>query len=155
MSLEEDKTRLVEFGRYAEERCARKGTKPGTFTFLGFTHYCSHGRSGQFRVKRKTSRKKSAKKCKEIHRLIRDMRTLPLKVIMKKLNQILVGYYHYYGITDNFRSLSSFRFRTIRSLYKWLNRRSQRKSYNWGEFNQMLKAYPLAKPKIYVSVYAR
>lgn len=155
MTLEEEKTRLVEFGRYAEERCAKKGTKPGTFTFLGFTHYCSHGRSGQFRVKRKTSKKKLAKKCKEVHRLIRDMRTLPLKVIMKKLNQILVGYYHYYGITDNSQSLSNFRFRMMRSLYKWLNRRSQKKSYNWAEFNQMLKAYPLAKPKIYVSVYAK
>lgn len=154
MTLEEEKTRLIEFGRYAKERCARNGTKPDTFTFLGFTHYCSHGRSGQFRVKRKTSRKKFAKKCKEVNRLIRDMRTLPLKVIMKKLNQILVGYYHYYGITDNSQSLNDFRFRMTRSLYKWLNRRSQRKSYNWGEFNQMLKAYPLAKPKTYVSVYA-
>jgi len=74
---------------------------------------------------------------------------------MKKLNQILVGYYHYYGITDNSQSLSNFRFRMMRSLYKWLNRRSQKKSYNWEEFNQMLKAYPLAKPKIYVSVYAK
>ncbi|MCD7956781.1 MAG: group II intron reverse transcriptase/maturase [Lachnospiraceae bacterium] len=155
MTLEEEKTRLIEFGRYAKERCARNGTKPDTFTFLGFTHYCSHGRSGQFRVKRKTSRKKFAKKCKEVNRLIRDMRTLPLKVIMKKLNQILVGYYHYYGITDNIQSLSSFRFRVERSLFKWLNRRSQKRSYNWEKFNQMLKAYPLAKPKIYVSVYAR
>lgn len=155
MTLEEEKTRLIEFGRYAKEKCARRGTKPGTFTFLGFTHYCSHGRNGQFRVKRKTSRKKFAKKCKEIHGLIRDMRTMPLKVIMKKLNQILVGYYHYYGITDNSRSLSNFRFRMMQSLYKWLNRRSQKRSYNWMEFNQMLKSYPLAKPRIYVSVYAR
>ena len=155
LALEESKTRLIEFGRYAEERCARKGTRPGTFTFLGFTHYCSHGRNGKFRVKRKTSRKKFAKKCKEVHRLIRDMRTVPLKVIMKKLNQILTGYYHYYGITDNIESLNSFRFRMIQSLYKWLNRRSQRKSYTWEQFNMMLKAYPLATPRIYVSVYAR
>ena len=155
LALEESKTRLIEFGRYAEERCARKGTKPGTFTFLGFTHYCSHGRNGKFRVKRKTSRKKFAKKCKEVHRLIRDMRTVPLKVIMKKLNQILTGYYHYYGITDNIESLNNFRFRMIQSLYKWLNRRSQRKSYTWDQFNMMLKAYPLVTPRIYVSVYAR
>ncbi len=155
MTLEEEKSRLVEFGRYAQENCAKRGTKPETFTFLGFTHYCSHSRDGRFRVKRKTSRKKFAKKCKETHRLIRDMRTKPVETITKKLNQMLVGYYHYYGITDNIQSLSNFRYQVTRSLYKWLNRRSQKKSYNWETFNDMLKAYPLAAPKIYVSVYAR
>lgn len=155
MSLEENKTRLIEFGKHAEERSAIKGMKPETFTFLGFTHYCSHSRNGKFRVKRKTSRKKFAKKCREVHRLIRDMRTKPLKVIMKKLNQILVGYYHYYGITDNSESLSNFRYQMMKSLFKWLNRRSQKKSYNWEQFNDMLKTYPLAIPRIYVSVYAR
>ena len=154
MTLEENKTRLIEFGKYAERNCAKKGTKPETFTFLGFTHYCSHGKNGKFRVKRKTNKKKFAKKCKEIHRLIRDRRTQPLESIIKKLNQILVGYYHYYGITDNIQSLSNFRFRVIRSLFQWLNRRSQKKSYTWKEFNEMLKQYKIAIPKIYVNVYA-
>ncbi len=155
MTLEESKSSLIEFGRYAEERCKREGRKPGTFTFLGFTHYCSHGRNGKFRVKRKTSRKKFAKKCKEVHQLIRSMRTMPVKAIIKKMNEILVGYYHYYGITDNYQSLSNFRYCMMKSLFKWLNRRSQKKSYNWDGFNDMLKAHPLATPKIYVSVYAR
>jgi len=155
MTLEESKSSLIEFGRYAEERCKRKGRRPGTFTFLGFTHYCSHGRNGKFRVKRKTSRKKFAKKCKEVHRMIRDMRTKPVKAIIKKMNEILVGYYHYYGITDNYQSLSNFRYCMMQSLFKWLNRRSQKKSYNWEGFNDMLKVYPLATPRIYVSVYAR
>lgn len=155
MTLEESKTRLIEFGRFAEERSARKGRKPETFTFLGFTHYCSHGRNGKFRVKRKTSRKKFAKKCKEINHLIRDMRTRPLKAIIKKLNETLVGYYHYYGITDNIESLSRFRYEMMKSLFKWLNRRSQKKSYNWDGFNDMLREYPLVTPRIYVNVYAR
>lgn len=154
MALEENKTRLVEFGRFAEERCAKKGRKPQTFTFLGFTHYCSHGRNGKFRVKRKTSKKKFAKKCKEVHRIIRDMRTRRLAVIIKKMNQILVGYYHYYGITDNIDSLRNFRRQMRKSLFKWLNRRSQKKSYTWEQFDDMLRTYPLAEPKIYVSVYA-
>lgn len=51
MTLEENKSSLMEFGRYAEEQCKREGRKPGTFTFLGFTYYCSHGRNGKFRVK--------------------------------------------------------------------------------------------------------
>ena len=155
MTLEENKSSLIEFGRYAEEQCKREGRKPGTFTFLGFTHYCSHGRNGKFRVKRKTNRKKFTKKCKEVHQLIRGIRTIPIRAIIKKLNEILVGYYHYYGITDNYQSLSNFRYRIMRSLYKWLNRRSQKKSYNWEGFNDMLKAYPLAMPRIYVNVYAR
>lgn len=155
MTIEETKSSLIEFGRYAEERCGRKGEKTGTFTFLGFTHYCSHGRNGRFRVKRKTSRKKFRKKSKEVHRKIREMRTKPIKAIIKKLNEILTGYYHYYGITDNIQSLSNFRYRVMKSLYKWLNRRSQKKSYNWKGFNDLLKAYPLAIPRIYVSVYTR
>lgn len=155
LTLEEEKTRLIEFGRYAQERCRKEGRKAGTFSFLGFTHYCSHGRNGKFRVKRKTSKKKFAKKCKEVHREIRDMRTLPIKVIMKKLNRMLVGYYHYYGITDNSKSLSNFLYQVRRSLFYWLNRRSQKKSYNWEGYADMLKEYPFARPQIYVSVYAR
>lgn len=154
LELEESKSRLIKFGRYAEEQCKKNGKKPDTFTFLGFTHYCSKSRDGKFRVKRKTSKKKFAKKCKEIHREIARMRILPLSQIMKKLNQILVGYYHYYGITDNFKGINNFCYRVRRSLFYWLNHRSQKKSYTWETFNAMLKGYPLARPKIYVNIYA-
>lgn len=155
LELEEDKSRLIEFGRNAGRQREKDGKKPETFTFLGFTHYCSQSRNGKFRVKRKTSRKKFAKKCKEVHRKIAEMRTLPLSRIIKKLNEILVGYYHYYGITDNYKGITDFCFRVRKSLYYWLNRRSQKKSYSWESFNAMLKEYPLARPKIYVSIYER
>ncbi len=154
LSLEEEKSRLIEFGRFAQENAKKRGTKAGTFDFLGFTHYCSVSRNGKFRVKRKTSRKKFRKKCREMNMLIRDMRCIPVKDIVKKLNQILVGYYHYYGITDNSRSLKDFYLRARRILYFWLNRRSQKKSYTWEGFVEMLKANPLEPPRIYVSVYA-
>ena len=153
LELEESKSRLIEFGRYAEEHCKADGKKPGTFTFLGFTHYCSKSRNGKFRVKRKTSKKKFAKKCKEVHKWIAQMRTLPLSEIIKKLNQMLVGYYHYYGITDNYKRIDNFCYQVRRSLFYWLNRRSQKKSYNWDAFNEMLKECPLAYPKIYVNIY--
>lgn len=157
LSLEKEKSRLIEFGRYAESNRRKSGTgKPETFTFLGFTHYCSHAKSGKFRVKRKTSRKKFNKKLKEMHALLREMVVvigLPIKDVIKKLNQILVGYYHYYGITDNAEMLSNFKFRVTQILFKCLNRRSQKKSYNWDEFNDLLKDFPLARPKIYVSIY--
>lgn len=154
LSLEEEKSRLIEFGRFARENRARRGDgKPETFDFLGFTHYCSLSKNGRFRVKRKTSRKKFRKKCREINQRIKDMRTWKLPEIIKKLNQILVGYYHYYGITDNIPSLSKFYFWICKSLFYWLNRRSQKKSYSWAGFNVMLAEYPLATPKIYVSIY--
>ena len=106
-------------------------------------------------MKRKTSKKKFDRKCKEIGKLIRGMRTRKTAEIISKLNQVLVGYYHYYGITDNILSLRLFKLEITRRLFYWLNRRSQRKSYTWEQFNQMLKTYPLATPKIYVNVYAR
>ena len=154
LELEKEKSRLIEFGRFAEKECRKRGKKPETFTFLGFTHYCSKSKNGKFRVKRKTSRKKFARKCKEVHRLIGTMRQMRLKDIIAKLNQILVGYYHYYGITDNSQRIGAFRYNVMKSLFYWLNRRSQKKSYNWVEFLNMIdNAYPLAKAKIYVSIY--
>ena len=155
LELEEEKSRLIEFGRFAEENCRKRKEKPQTFTFLGFTHYCSKNRNGKFRVKRKTSKKKFVKKCRKMHELIRTMRTMKLKDIIKKINQILVGYYHYYGITDNSRAIKRFRYVVIKELFYWLNRRSQRRSYTWEGFLGMIdKEYPIAEAKIYVSIYA-
>lgn len=154
LSLEEEKSRLIEFGRFAEENRRRKGKgKPETFTFLGFTHYCSRSKNGKFRVKRKTSKKKFTKKCKEIHRKIKSMRIWELKDMIKRVNQILVGYFHYYGITDNSKSIARFRHEVEKSLFYWLNRRSQKRSYTWEDFRRMQQEYPLAPAKIYVSVY--
>lgn len=154
LDLEEEKSRLIKFGRFAESDCQKLGTKPETFDFLGFTHYCSHSQDGRFRVKRKTSKKKFRKKCKEIHQLIKSMRTIRLREVIVKLNQMLVGYYHYYGITDNTRSLTDFRYCVLKSLYYWFNRRSEKKSYNWVEYLEMLDEFQLARPKIYVNIYA-
>ena len=154
LSLEEEKSRLIEFGRFAEGNRRRRGEgKPETFDFLGFTHYCSKSRNGKFRVKRKTSRKKFAKKCREMNLKIKSMRTWPLPSIIKKINEILVGYFHYYGITDNSRGIAAFRTRVLKMLFYWMNHRGQKRSYNWEGFNQMLREYPLAPARIYVSIY--
>ena len=116
-------------------------TNGNEIDFLGFTHYCSKSRSGRFRVKRRTSKKKFAKKCKEVHRLIGSMRTLRVKEIISKLNEILTGYFHYYGITDNSERITAFRYNVM-------------KSYKWVEFLNMIdNSYPLVRARIYVSVY--
>ena len=107
-------------------------------------------------MKRKTSRKKYQKKLKELNAEICEMAvTAGMRVqdIIKKLNQILTGYFHYYGITDNIKMLDNFLFRVRRSLIKWLNRRSQKRSFNWEAFRSLLKDFPLVSPRIYVSIY--
>ena len=90
----------------------------------------------------------------EVHRLIGSMRTLTMEEITLKLNRILTGYYHYYGITDNTPSIKKFRYNVLKSLFYWINRRSQKQSYNWNEFLRTIDAnYQLAKGRVYVSVY--
>ena len=93
---------------------------------------------------------------KEIHQRIGKMRLMKTKDIVKKLNEILVGYYHYYGITDNLRSLKSFRYEVLKSLRFWLNRRGGRRKYTWDGFWNMVNSYhKIAMPKLYVSIYAQ
>ena len=157
LTLEKEKSRLIEFGRFAESNRVRRGEgKPETFNFLGFTHYCSTSKNGKFRVKRKTSRKKFNKKVKEMSKEIREkviILGLPIKDIVSWMNQVLTGYFHYYGITDNSEMLSSFRFRMMQLLFKNLNRRSQKRSLNWDGFNDLLRDFPLVKGRIYVNIY--
>lgn len=151
LELAEDKTRLIEFGKFAQENS--KNGKPETFDFLGFTHYCSKAKDGRFRVKRKTSRKKKSMKIKEYKIWIKENRNKELKYIIKKTNEKLRGHYQYFGITDNSKMLEQYYLQIKRLIFKWLNRRSQRKSYNYEQFEEMLKIYPLIKPKIYVNIY--
>src|SRR5690606_18159852 len=127
LKLEPSKTRMLEFGRYASENCMkRKESKPETFDFLGFTHYCSKSQRGWFRVKRKTSKKKFRTKVNNFKAWLIKARTLPLRVLMEKVNQKLLGHYRYYGITDNSKMIRKFFNEVEKLLYKWLNRRSQR-----------------------------
>jgi len=157
LELEPSKTRLVEFDRFAErDRKERGAGKVETFDFLGFTHYCSKShKTGKFRVKRKTSRKKYSMKLKEMNLWLKQNRHLRLKELFGTLNLKLRGHYQYYGITDNSKPIGHFQYETRKLLFKWLNRRSQKKSYTWDGFNQILKIFPLAQPRIYFNVYSR
>ena len=154
LEFAEDKTRLIEFGRYAEERRSKRGLdKPETFDFLGFTHYCSNSKNDKFRVKRKTSKKKFKQKIQEYKMWIKQNRNEQLKNIMATTKKKLTGHYNYYGITDNIESIGRFYHCIIGILYKWLNRRSQRKSYNWEQFTQMLEVFGLPQPIIRIEIF--
>jgi len=156
LELEPDKTRLLEFGRFAEENRKRRGeSKPEVFDFLGFTHYCTKShKTGKFRMKRKTAQKKYRMKLKELNIWLKQNRSLSIKDMTGIINQKLRGHYRYYGITDNFESIGNFLFEMRRLLFKWLNRRSQKKSYTWDGFNELLKLFPLVQPRIYCNIYS-
>jgi group II intron reverse transcriptase/maturase len=156
LELEQSKTKLLEFGRFAEEnRKVRGEGKPETFDFLGFTHYCSKShKTGKYRVKRKTAQKKYHLKLKEMNLWLKRNRHLRLKDLTDVLNAKLRGHYQYYGITDNSDRIADFKDETQKMLFKWLNRRSQKNSYTWDGFNDLLKVFPLAHPRIYFNVYS-
>jgi len=154
LELSAEKTRIVEFGRYARENSRKKGCKPGSFSFLGFTHFCDKGRKGYFKVGRKTDRKKFSVKIKEMNKWLKAVRnTSKPEVWWPILAAKLRGHFQYYGVSGNYMGISHFCYLTIRMIFKWLNRRSQKKSYNWEQFRIYLLRHPLPKPKIYHNLY--
>ena len=154
LELEPSKTRLVEFGRFAERNSKAKSQgKPETFDFLGFTHYCSHSRDGRFRVKRRSVNKKLNTKLKELNLWLKKNRHRRLKELFAILDMKLRGHYQFYGITDNSKSIGRYYYTMKRLLFKWLNRRSQRKSYTWEGFNSLLEIFKLTQQRILVSMY--
>lgn len=158
LELALDKTKILEFGRFAQENRAKRGLgKPETFDFLGFTFYCSKdGKKQFFRCKVKTSKKKLRSKIKTMKEWIKNNRTMPLEELIKKINQKLRGHYQYYGVTDNTRGVKSYLNVVKWLLFKWLNRRSQRRSYTIDTFyNGLLKTFPLLEPKVRISLFYR
>jgi len=154
LELHPEKTRVISFGRYELENAKRQNRRTNTFDFLGFTHYCDTSRKGKFIVGRKTSRKKFRAKCKEMNDWLRRTRNFKkAKEWWPILQAKLRGHYQYYGVSGNMRSLKRFYTLTVRMTLKWLNRRSQRKSFSWEGFYKYLEHYPLPKPKIVHNLY--
>lgn len=139
LELEPSKTRLLEFGRFARTNAERQGRRPETFDFLGFTHYCGQTRDGRFKVKRKTANTKYRAKLKEVKEwLQRERSHLKKGELLRQTKLKLVGHLNYYGITDNWELCHAFSTEVTRLLYKWLNRQSQKRSYDWERFNDAL-----------------
>ena len=156
LAIAPEKTRILEFGRFAARDCKGRGErKPETFDFLGFTFYCSTNREKtKFRVKVKSSRKKMTAKLKKCSLWIKENRNKlrPIELI-RKLNLSLTGYYNYYAVTDNMKAMYQFRWNVVKRLYCWLNRRSQKRSYSWKAFFELLKKNPIKEPKLKHSLY--
>ncbi len=128
-----------------------KGEK-GVFDFLGFTHYMGKSRKGKPILKRKTSSKKLRMSIKKIYDWIKINRHQPVKYLIIDLNTKLRGYYQYYGITFNSRSLEIYYVQVERMLYKWINRRGGKRKLDWSRYSKLIREWqPLLRPKIYHS----
>ena len=151
LTIHPEKTRSVPFQKPhppTARTMAPGNAGPGTFDLLGFTHYWALSQKGNWVVFRKTASKRLDKALDRIREWCQRNRHLPLPKQQQALTLKLNGHYRYYGIIGNWRALDRFRFQTGRVWFKWLNRRSQRKSFNWDEFNGMLKRYPLPSPRL-------
>jgi len=145
LTLHPDKTKLIEFGRYAKER--RNGRKPETFQFLGFTFHCSQTRNQKFTVKLKTASKRLRRSLKRIGEWCKANRHLSIGWQQKKLAQIMRGHYQYYGRRSNTQSLRKFYRAVLRIWHKWLGRRGSGKM-TWRKFLQIQSKFPLPRPRI-------
>lgn len=154
LELHPDKTRVISFGRYERHNAKQQTRKAHTFDFLGFTHLCDESRRGKFIVSRRTSRKKFRMKLKEMNAYLKSVRnTTKVKAWWPTLQAKLRGHYQYYGVSGNMRMLTCFYVATKRLTLKWLNRRSQRKSFSWKRFQLYLNHYPLPQPRIVHNLY--
>lgn len=150
LEIEPEKTRLVEFGRFAQKWAKKRGCKVGTLYFLGFTLYCARNAKGNYKVGYKTEKKRFNRSLTKLKGLMRKLRHETLEHQCEQINQMLVGHYRYYGIAHNDRALQSVRHQAIRYWRKCLSSRSQRGKVSWEKFVKILKAYPLQVPKIHV-----
>jgi group II intron reverse transcriptase/maturase len=139
LELAKEKTRCIEFGRFAREDAYKRGEKPKEFTFLGFTHYCGKTRKGYFKVKRRSSRKKLGQSLRKFTDWAKKARHVLRKgQMLRQARTRVIGHLSYYAITDNSERCSYYVYRTKHILFKWLNRKSQRKAYTWESFTQAL-----------------
>jgi RNA-directed DNA polymerase len=150
LKLNEDKTKLVAFSKDKRSR----GTKQGVFDFLGFTFYLGRSRKGSVIPKVKTSGKRLRSKLKSVNQWARQVRNrYRLPVIWKTFCQKLVGHIRYFGVSFNAKQMDKFLYQATRLLFKWLNRRSQRRSFNWDQFGCFMQQFPLPRVRIYHPLY--
>lgn len=148
LELHPDKTRLLEFGRHTIDDDPDGGTgKPGTFDFLGFTHICARGRTGKFRVERRTIKKRMRAKLAAIKRELRRKMHDPIPEVGKWLGSVVEGHMRYYGVPLNRRAVSSFRWRIAWLWKHTLNRRSQKARITWKRMQRYIDRW-LPKPRV-------
>ena len=149
LALEATKTRLVEFGRFAQRHAPKRGRRrPETIYFLGFTLYCTRNLKGNFKVGMRTEKSRIRRSLLKICDMMRRMRHLPIKEQVINLNRVLRGHYAYYGIAGNFRALQRVHRTVERYWYKMLCSRSRKGHFPWEKFHQIKARFPLQRPRL-------
>jgi group II intron reverse transcriptase/maturase len=163
LALHPDKTRLIQFGRYAAQRCRERGTgKPETFDFLGFTHCCGQY-SGGYKIVRLTVKKRMRATLAVIRETLMRRRHEPVPVVGKWLSRVIRGYLNYHAVPGNMHRLSGFLSEVCRSWRHALLRRSQRHRLSWRRFNRLVRKYvppcrvvhPLSSERFHVNNFGR
>jgi len=148
LTLHPEKTRLIEFGRFAAERRKRRGLgKPETFNFLGFTFICGKTRAGKFQIKRRTRADRMRAKLKLVQEEMRRRMHQPIPDQGKWLYYVVSGYFNYHAVPTNSRALVLFRTEIARRWRRVLIRRSERAELNWKQMKQLVDTW-LPKPRI-------
>jgi group II intron reverse transcriptase/maturase len=147
LELAPEKTKRIQFSRY------RIGNGNGRFDFLGFEFRWDYSRNGKTIVKGRTSPKRMRKTLKIFTEWCKTILRMRLKEIYSRLNSKLRGYYNYYGIIGNIKSLHSIFYLMKRVLFKYLTKRSHRRRFYWKTFNWLARLYKLEQPRITQSAY--
>jgi len=151
LTLEPTKTKLVEFGRFAQREASKRGRKrPETIYFLGFTLYCTRNRKGNFKVGLRTEKSRLKRSLMHLSDLMRRMRHLPVREQVDNLNRVLRGHYAYYGIAGNFRALQRVHRFVERYWHKMLCSRSRKGYIRWEVFHRIKARLPLQQPKLHL-----
>jgi RNA-directed DNA polymerase len=154
LQVSEDKTKVLKFGRQVWKQVQRSKEKVETFNFLGFTHYCGKSRQGYFVMGHKTSKENLCRKLRETKEWLKQIRNkLRLKEWWPVLKSKLTGHYNYFGVSGNYRCLSKFYQSIFWMVFKWINRRSQKKSMNFDQYLKYLQWNPLPTPRICYAMY--
>jgi RNA-directed DNA polymerase len=149
LALASAKTKLVEFGRFAQTHAGKRGRKrPETIYFLGFTLYCTCNRKGNFKVGFRTEKSRLHRSLSNLCDLMRRMRHLPVREQAINLNRVLRGHYAYYGIAGNFLALQRVHRAVERYWYKALCGRSRKGSFPWAVFHRIKERFPLLRPRL-------
>jgi RNA-directed DNA polymerase len=148
LSLHPEKTRLIEFGRYAAANREKRGVgKPETFNFLGFTFVCAKSRRGNFLVKRKTRRDRMKAKLQEVKGELRRRMHQSIPEQGEWLRQVVTGFFAYHAVPTNFLALVAFRLHATRLWRRVLRRRSQKDGFTWKRIEKLATDF-LPKPRI-------
>lgn len=149
LTIEPNKTRLVEFGRFTRYTKGPR-EKMETIYFLGFTHFCTRNRKGKFMVGRKTEKSRFKRSIKKITDKMREIRHWPIKHQICKINEILRGHYNYYGMGGNSKSLFKIYFQTEKYWRRMLCSRSWKGHITWDKFKEIIVAFPILRPRLHI-----